>query len=222
MKILAIDTATNHCSVALLLDDGECRQRQQEAPSGHSKLVIGMARELLGDAGLALADLDLLAVDIGPGSFTGLRVGIGVAQGLAYGAGLPAAGIVSLAALARDLPGVPVIAALDARMGQVYWGVYRDGEALIEPRVDDPTVLAMALEEISWEANPVAVGNGWSSYEYVMPRQVAGHAVERSGVLVPEAHQVALAAADAGKGGSPLQLGALYVRNRVAEKPSPV
>ena len=157
MKILAIDTASASCSVALKLGD-TCVQREIVTASGHSSALLGMVRELLDGAGMSLRSLDLLAVDIGPGSFTGLRIGIGVVQGLAYGAGLPVKGIVSLAALARAHDDGPVIATLDARMDQVYWGIYDNGREVVAPGVDSPESLASALTQIKWSAVPVVSG----------------------------------------------------------------
>ena len=137
-NILAIDTTTEACSVALNLR-GTLLQRSEIAPNGHSRLVLGMVESLLREAGLDLRDLDALAVDVGPGSFTGVRIGIGVAQGLAYGAGCKVVPVGSLEALAcgvfRDfyetasdpVPGpVPeiVLAAIDAHMGQIYYACY--------------------------------------------------------------------------------------------------
>ena len=137
-NILAIDTTTEACSVALNLR-GTLLQRSEIAPNGHSRLVLGMVESLLREAGLDLRDLDALAVDVGPGSFTGVRIGIGVAQGLAYGAGCKVVPVGSLEALAcgvfRDfheaasdpVPGPApetVLAAIDAHMGQIYYACY--------------------------------------------------------------------------------------------------
>ena len=131
LKILAIDTATEACSVALNLH-GTVTQRFEIAPNGHSKLVLDMAESLLKQCGLDLQQLDALAVDVGPGSFTGLRIGVGVAQGLAYGAGRKVIPVGSLDALAHgvfyeashEASQATVLAAIDARMGQIYYGLY--------------------------------------------------------------------------------------------------
>ena len=129
MKILAIDTVTEACSAALWIDGG-VRERYAVAPRRHTELILPMVDELLAEAGIGLAELDALAVDRGPGSFTGVRVGIGVAQGLALARDLPVHPVSSLAALAMQVPSpATVLPMIDARMDEVYWGVYaREGE----------------------------------------------------------------------------------------------
>ena len=219
MNVLAIDTASARCSVALCTGSGD-GQRIQDASGRHSSLVLGMIRELLSHRGMTLRDLDLVAVDIGPGSFTGLRVGVGIAQGLAYASGLPVVGIGSLAALSSEYPRQTVIPALDARMNQVYWGVYRAGECIVHPHVDDPGRLGPELESLSLPDTPVAVGNGWISYPDAMPDRLAGKPLEIRGEHLPEALQIARLAASGGSAErvSPLRLEVAYVRNRVAEE----
>ena len=219
MKILAIETATVCCSVALLTDD-QIAVRRHESPGSHSGQVLGMVRQLLQEQDLASGDLDLVAVDVGPGSFTGLRIGIGVAQGLAYTHGLPAMGIGSLAALASAEPVRPVIAALDARMRQVYWAVYQGGLELSAPRVSDPDGVLPAVDELTLPSTPIGLGNGWGAYPDQMPTQINGVGLEIRGAELPDAGQIAQLAqmASADDYLSPLALNAAYVRNKVAEK----
>jgi len=127
MKILAIETASESCSVALSLD-GVLRERSSLAPRGHAERLLPWVQELLAEAGIALQDLDAVAFSRGPGSFTSLRIGIGVAQGLAWGAGLPVVPVSSLrsAAQAAVAHGVQAaMVALDARMDEVFSGLYR-------------------------------------------------------------------------------------------------
>ena len=138
LKVLALDTSTEACSAALLWHTGEVRLRCQLLERGHADLILPMIDELLGEAGCRLTDLDGLAFGRGPGGFTGLRIAAGVAQGLAYGAGLKVAPVSSLAAVAwlaaRPSPqpspaaageGVGVLVCNDARMNEVYWGCFR-------------------------------------------------------------------------------------------------
>ena len=218
MNVLAIDTATARCSVALCTGSGN-GQHMQDSSGRHSSLVLGMIRELLCNREMTLGDLDLVAVDVGPGSFTGLRVGVGIAQGLAYAAGLPVVGIGSLAALSSAYPQQTVIPALDARMNQVYWGVYRAGECIVQPHVDDPCRLGSELASLSLPDTPMGVGNGWTAYPDAMPVELAGRPREIRGEHLPEALQIARLAASAGpeERVSPLGLEVAYVRNRVAE-----
>ena len=128
-RLLAVDTATDACSVALHVD-GDTRERHEPGPRTHLQHLLEMVRSLLADAGLRLAELDALAFGQGPGSFTGLRICAATVQGLAFGAELPAVAVSSLQALAlgalrRQRDAGSVAAALDARMGEVYWALYR-------------------------------------------------------------------------------------------------
>ena len=124
-KILALDTATENCSVALLVND-RVYVRREVAPRDHTKKILPMVDEVLKEAGLSLNELDALAFGRGPGSFTGVRIGIGIAQGLAFGAELPMIGISTLQAMAqgsyRNMRATHVACAIDARMSEVYWG----------------------------------------------------------------------------------------------------
>ncbi|MFT7661659.1 MAG: tRNA threonylcarbamoyladenosine biosynthesis protein TsaB, partial [Gammaproteobacteria bacterium] len=121
MNILAIDTVTQACSVALLTETQRYQQARFEANT-HSAFVLGMVDGVLKEAALSLADIDLIAVNNGPGSFTGIRIGVGVAQGLAYGANIPVLGINALAVLAaQSTESGSILSMIDARMGQVYW-----------------------------------------------------------------------------------------------------
>lgn len=135
MKILALDAVTEACSAALW-NDGEVRARYTVAPREHTRLILPMVDELLQEADLKLADLDLIAFDRGPGSFTGIRVTLSVVQGLAFATGLPVLPVSSLAALAQAayrVNGVErVLGLIDARMGELYWGKYqRDGALMV-------------------------------------------------------------------------------------------
>ena len=132
MKLLAIETAFETCSVALAIDN-QIRVRTRTEPRAHGRLLLPFIDELLAEAGIQLAGLDALAVDRGPGSFTSLRIGLGVAQGLALAHDLPVHPVSSLAMIAatgRDPDGPDtVLAAMDARMGEIYTALYRfDGD----------------------------------------------------------------------------------------------
>jgi tRNA threonylcarbamoyladenosine biosynthesis protein TsaB len=165
MKLLALDTATGHCSAALLVD-GRLTTAATQAEKAQAESILPLLEGLLQDAGLELAALGAVAFGRGPGAFTGLRVAAAIAQGLAYGAGLPVLPVSNLAALAhaayRVHGAARVMACLDARMQEVYWGTF-DADAL--------TVRALAEEQLSapmgLRAGPgpwFGAGSGWKAY----------------------------------------------------------
>src|SRR5580692_11760567 len=126
MRVLAIDTATEACSVALLCGD-EMIGRFAELRRGSTEQVLDMVGAVLAEAGLSLTILDGIAASVGPGAFTGVRISVAVAQGLAFGAGLPVVPVTTLEALAWTAvqQGVThALACLDARMGEIYWGCF--------------------------------------------------------------------------------------------------
>lgn len=146
--LLAIDTATEVCSVALAVGDA-IHEVRETVGHAHSARLLPMIDVLLARHGQRLAECDAIAFGAGPGSFTGLRIACGVAQGLAYGAGKPVIAIGNLAALAADAfalqpAGRRVLAAIDARIGEVYWAVYQNGGG--RPREIAPPALANAAD----------------------------------------------------------------------------
>ena len=132
MKFLAIDTSTEACSVALWLD-GEIRERFEIAPRRHTELVLPWADELLADANIAKSQLDAIAVARGPGAFTGVRLAVALAQGMALALDIPVVPVSTLAALALQASSpAMVLTAIDARMGEIYFGVFRRTEAGVQ------------------------------------------------------------------------------------------
>ncbi|MEQ1533145.1 MAG: tRNA (adenosine(37)-N6)-threonylcarbamoyltransferase complex dimerization subunit type 1 TsaB [Sideroxydans sp.] len=152
MKILAIETSTEYCSVALW-QDGIVRERCELVGQKHSEVLMEMLDALLKDAGIKAKQVDGIAFGKGPGSFTGVRIACGVTQGLALGAEVEVVGVCTLEALAEASGKDKVIAALDARMSELYLAAYekRDGEwsVVIEP------CLCKA------EDAPALSGDGW-------------------------------------------------------------
>jgi tRNA threonylcarbamoyladenosine biosynthesis protein TsaB len=126
MRVLALDTATEACSVALLSGD-ELISRSAEGGRSHAHQVLEMVEAVLAEAEGSLSMLDGIAASIGPGAFTGVRISVAVAQGLAFGAGLCVVPVSTLEALALQTVqsgGRLALACLDARMGEVYWGCF--------------------------------------------------------------------------------------------------
>ncbi|MGY3900983.1 tRNA (adenosine(37)-N6)-threonylcarbamoyltransferase complex dimerization subunit type 1 TsaB [Aeromonas lusitana] len=176
LKILAVDTATEACSAALLVGDKQYA-RWEEAPRDHTRKILPMVQAVLDEAGLSLDQLDAIAFGRGPGSFTGVRIGISVAQGLAFGAGVPLIGISTLAAMAqgvhRQEGATRVLSAIDARMNEVYFGRYElqgDCMALVgEEVVSDPALLASEFgADAVLPGNWSAVGTGFETYGEVL------------------------------------------------------
>ncbi|MGL4716177.1 MAG: tRNA (adenosine(37)-N6)-threonylcarbamoyltransferase complex dimerization subunit type 1 TsaB [Aeromonas sp.] len=169
LKILAVDTATEACSTALMVGD-KVFSRWEEAPRDHTRKILPMVQSVLDEAGISLSELDAIAFGRGPGSFTGVRIGISAAQGLAFGAGVPLIGVSTLAAMAQGayrLDGAEqVLTAIDARMNEVYFGRYEliDGRMQLvgDEVVSDPAALVDARGK---QAGPVAcVGTGFETY----------------------------------------------------------
>jgi tRNA threonylcarbamoyladenosine biosynthesis protein TsaB len=127
--LLALDTATEACSVALL-HDGKVLSHYEVIPRLHAQKLLPMIQQIMADAGLGLGAVDAIAFGRGPGAFTGVRIAIGVVQGLAFALDRPVLGLSNLAALAqgawRREGATQVAAAIDARMDEVYWGCYRE------------------------------------------------------------------------------------------------
>ncbi len=170
MRILAIDTATEACSAALLLGDAVIG-RYEELGKSHAQQILGMVNSVLAEAGVSLGLLDGIAASIGPGAFTGVRISVAVAQGLAFGADLRVVPVTTLDALALqavERGAARAFACLDARMGEVYWGCFaadaaRGVMALNEPRVGAPG--SVALPEGSMVLEGSTVPEGWTLHE---------------------------------------------------------
>ena len=225
--ILALETATDCCSVALWIN-GAVHERSQLAPRQHVALLLPFVDALLDECGISTAQLDAVAFGRGPGSFTGLRIAAGMAQGIAFGVDVPVQPVSTLAALAQGVlqqqtPG-RILAALDARMGEVYWGVYRCGDDGLVSAEGEERVISPEHTPVAGDHDRVGVGDGWSTYADVL---MARHRLSHGSVFAdmkPQAAGVArLAAAAFDRGESlPAELAApIYLRNNVADKPRP-
>ncbi|WCE30549.1 tRNA (adenosine(37)-N6)-threonylcarbamoyltransferase complex dimerization subunit type 1 TsaB [Vibrio sp. SCSIO 43137] len=227
-KILALDTSTENCSVALLVGD-KTFSRSEVSPRGHTTKVLPMVDEVLKEAGVSLNELDALAFGRGPGSFTGVRIGIGIAQGLAFGADLPMIGVSTLKAMAqavyRSQGQKYVASAIDARMSEVYWGRYQrqdsgDWLATDEECVIPPAELKSVVGEDSesW----YQAGTGWAAYSDELSS--LDIETEETQVLYPEAEDIAfLAQFELAKGNTVAaeESSPVYLRDKVAWKKLP-
>lgn len=166
MKLLAIDAATEACSAAILVD-GEIHERHAVAPRGHAQRLLTMVDEILAEAGVSLRSLDAIAFDRGPGSFTGVRVGTSVTQGLAFGADLPVIPVSSLAALAqgawRATGETHILSVIDARMVEVYWGYYSHANGIMVLQGEEHICMANEVTPNMGE-NWYGAGSGWQAY----------------------------------------------------------
>ena len=219
---LAVDTATEACSVALSVD-GAVRERFEPMQREHTQRLMPMIEQVLAEGGRTVAQLDGIVCGIGPGSFAGLRIGLGVVKGLALARDLPVAGVSSLAMLAQRAlrqPGVDQVAAvIDARMSEVYFGAYRReasglAVALLADRVCPPGEVP-ALAAGKWHA----VGTGWGRYEGVLRQKTGATLASVDGTALPhagDAFALGLPLLAAGQGASADALAPAYLRDRVA------
>lgn len=171
-RILAIDTSTDACSVAYLAQQ-ECIERFELAAQSHTRRLLPMVDDLLAEVGVSLSQLDAIAFSRGPGSFTGLRIGFGSVQGLAFAADLPVLPVSTLMAMAENFyhragsTEAPVLIALDARMQEVYWCLYRGltssgiPSALREEAVSAPAQVADYVRQQDIRQQLTGLGSGW-------------------------------------------------------------
>lgn len=234
-RILSIETSAECCSVAL--SDGEdTREKYEHAPRRHAELILPMVRSLLAEAELALGQLGGIAFGRGPGSFTSLRIGIGVVQGLAWGADLPVVPVSSLAAVAQAAcdrglpPGVGrVCVAMDARMQEVYTANFEvDADGFVIPSGEEQVCPPgyIRTEHAAWlhpegTAGVCAAGNGFEVYPEL--EKLAGELGFYLSDCWPRASAISRLAARWLENNQPLpaaQAQPVYIRNQVAIKPS--
>ncbi|HSW14866.1 MAG TPA: tRNA (adenosine(37)-N6)-threonylcarbamoyltransferase complex dimerization subunit type 1 TsaB, partial [Solimonas sp.] len=220
MKILALDTATEACSVALHAD-GRIVEQFETAGRSHTERLMPMLQALMAQQGLAFTQLDGIACGIGPGSFAGVRIGVGFVKGLALALDRPVVGVSSLPALAlRAIRGGAgqVLAAIDARMNEVYWGAYRVGEDGLPVALLPETVCAPAEVPPAGAGDWHAVGTGWAAYPDLL-RAAAG--IEPKSVVadaLPHAEDILRLAQPVFAAGQAISADALlpaYLRNKV-------
>ena len=219
MRVLALDAATEACSVALLVN-GAAITRTIESGKGSAVKILRMAEEVLAEGQMSLSMLDGIAASVGPGAFTGVRISVAMAQGLAFGAGLKVVPVTTLEALALqvlDGPGSRAIACLDARMGEVYWGCFGwDGARGVHEcgacRVEPPESVSLTPS-----GRYLGIGRGFSAYPVLAALPgVEIDALQRA--ALPNAREFARLGALrlAREGLDPGDLKPLYLRDKVA------
>ncbi len=229
MNLLAIDTSSLACSVALQCDD-HVDERYEEQAREHTRLLTPMIRDVIASSDIALSDLDAIVLGNGPGSFIGMRIAASVAQGLAHGSGTAIVPVSSLAAVAAEAlsttDATEVVVAQDAHMSEVYLGVFTRGEDdLPEERFPERLQSQTRIEELDerGSATRVAAGFGWQRYPALaaVHREVIGGF---SDVLYPRARfLLGLGRAGVRRGDTiePEHLVPAYLRSKVAETPGP-
>lgn len=234
VTLLALDTATEACSVALLRG-GEKTHLAQFAQREHTKHILPMVDEILAQACITLHQVDALVFGRGPGSFTGVRIGAGIAQGLAFGAELPVIPVSNLAAMAQaayaKYQAENVLTAIDARMNEVYFaqwqaqkvrsdfGEFLDWQPMIAEQVCSPSNVIEQVAQQHHE-NAVLAGTGWAAYPELKEANL-GKATE---ITLPSALYIldlALPKWFAGETISPLEIEPIYLRNEVTWKKLP-
>ncbi|BFU60077.1 MULTISPECIES: tRNA (adenosine(37)-N6)-threonylcarbamoyltransferase complex dimerization subunit type 1 TsaB [Rodentibacter] len=230
LTLLALDTSTEACSVALL-HNGEKTHLNELAQRTHTKRILPMIDEILVNSGIRLNQVDVLAFGRGPGSFTGVRVGAGIAQGLAFGADLPVIPVSNLTAMAQaafELHNIEnVAAAIDARMNEVYFsllmrekvrsdfGEFFQWQEVIAEQVCTPE---RAIAQLT-DKSIFRVGTGWNAYSQFMEKQLLGSDIELPNAL----YMLELARIDylQHKTISALEIEPTYLRNEVTWKKLP-
>ncbi len=231
-SILSIDTSGTSCSVALGTDSKRL-VRRADTPREHVRLVLPMVEEILAEAGIKLSALDAIAFTHGPGSFTGLRIGFGVVQGLAFGADLPVIALSSLQVMAQRAiqqesigSNSIIISALDARMSELYWGAYNQVKGFASPLFPDglcpqQEIPLPVFERLADDAPLIAVGDGWRYQpelrrgdEFLEPSTV----YQNIGPDAEDIHTLALAALKLGQERDIADIEPVYLRNTISWK----
>ncbi|WP_258807083.1 tRNA (adenosine(37)-N6)-threonylcarbamoyltransferase complex dimerization subunit type 1 TsaB [Pseudidiomarina sp. CB1] len=226
--LLAIDTATEQCSVALKVDD-QVYQRAAITPREHSQRVLGFVEEVMAEAGITFAEVDGIVCGYGPGSFTGVRIGVAICQGLAFSHTLPVYPVSTLAALAqqavRTYNAERVLCAIDARMNEVYLAAYSVAASLVQELVPPQMAALSSVTEQAWwttvagselsaqqSIQVVGAGTGWQAYRDALNPTNEIHVFDD--VTLPLAEDM-LTLAEQTHAVSAEQLEPLYVRNEV-------
>jgi tRNA threonylcarbamoyladenosine biosynthesis protein TsaB len=242
MRLLAFETATEACSVALWID-GDVRERFEIAPRRHAELALPWADALLAGAGIARRELDAIAVGRGPGAFTGVRLAVAIAQGIALALDRPVLPVSTLAALAmqgeedrsrtigsrsNERPNAAregrneedrVLAAIDARMGEIYLGEFaRDADGLVAPLRDERLARPDAVD-FPDDGNWIGIGTGFAAEKGALVKALGSRLTRCEPDALPHAAAVAKLAARAfasGEAVAPERVEPAYLRDQVA------
>lgn len=223
--LLALDASADACSVALHHPDGHIQELVHREPRTHAAHLLPFAHDLLDSAGVAWRDIAAIGVTVGPGSFTGLRIAMASAQGLAYGLDKPIVPVASLAALVRAAHKVSpqvgslYVPALDARMGEIYWGAYYQGAipmpgfaANIGREEDFSALLSQAVGEHVW----CPVGADWHKYPFANSLLGDQEPIPITHITASVVAELAVEGFLRGEGGNLQDIELVYCRDSVA------
>lgn len=217
MNILALETATENCSVALLVGN-EILQRERHAPQQHTRLILPFIDSLLAEAGLPKSRLDAVAFGRGPGSFTGIRIALAIAQGIGLGLDIPLLPVSTLAALAMGANADKVYAALDARLEEVYCGTFvQDLDHLVSPSSEE-AVISPVQAPLPVGLGWYGAGSGWARHGNQLATRLGERLAGMDASVIPQARSTArLAQRDFTNhvGIDPAAASPVYLRNRV-------
>lgn len=220
MKILAIESSTQSCSLAFY-DGLQLLERIDAIHKGNSQRILPMLDELLTTAQCSMEQIQGLAYGRGPGAFTGLRMAAAVVQALAFAHDLPVVGVSCLAALAQGANYPRVLCALDARMGEVYWGVYQcDARGQWQLHAQEQ-VCAPSAVICPAEGEWVGVGSGWALYHDALARTIQTRLVATDTQAIPYARHIAalaLSEFSAGRVMAAHEVLPIYLRDNVVKK----
>jgi tRNA threonylcarbamoyladenosine biosynthesis protein TsaB len=219
MNILAIETSTEACAVGLSAN-GAHFTRFELTPRRHTESVLPWCDELLAQAGIGKANLNAIAAGIGPGAFTGVRLGLSLAQGMALALGLPLIPLSTLAIIAQaQHHDGPIAVLMDARMGECYVGFYQKQNGVAHELVS-PALLKPEAIQLPFEGEWIGVGSAFSAYTEQLPQALrnAMRCIDAEALPQPEAMlQLAGHAHAMGLALPPEDIEPAYLRNRVAQ-----
>lgn len=221
MNLLAIETSTETCSAAIAIN-GEVLERYQHAPRLHAELLLPWINQLLAEAGIGFSSIDAIAFSRGPGSFTSLRIGIGIVQGLAWASDRPVIPVSSLAATAQSAADGDVdvaLVALDARMKEVFTGTFEKNSRGLMIPVTAERVCAPEAVQVPGHSETYGIGNAFDRYPAL--EKLSGHLLGIRPDIWPKASSLVLLAQEWLKTHEPLsadQAQPVYLRDNVAKK----
>ncbi len=218
--ILALDSSTEACSCALAID-GKVFESFEILPRLHTQHILPMIQNLMLEHSLNYSELDAIAVGSGPGSFTGLRIAAGVAQGIAFGAELDVIPVSTLASLAQQSlksEAKHILTCLDARIGEVYWAIYSKTENKIQ-LVGQEQLTMPEMIDIKLTGACYGVGNGMNFIDK-MPEHIQSAISSFDSGVYPRAAAIAELAQgylDQGRCIKPEDFSPTYLRNKVTQ-----